>query len=252
MNQAIAIIQARMTSTRLPGKVLKTIKGKPLLEHVIRRIRYSKNLGDTIVATVDSIDSTPVIELCNKLDVKTFAGSEYNVLERYYEASKKYDAQIILRITADCPLVDPDVIDLMIERFLASDCDYLSNTMVRTYPRGLDVEIFTFTALEKAFNEATKDYEKEHVTPYIIKHPDIFKLESFINKDDYSMFRLTVDTIEDFNLIIEIYNRLYKENEIFKLSEIIDLLQSNPELLLINYHVSQKRYTETQKINNNE
>ena len=182
----------------------------------------------------------------NKIDY--FRGSAEDVLSRYFETAKKFGSDIIIRITSDCPVIDPEVLDNMIGDFLTSreteKIDYLSNTIVRTLPRGLDIEIFTFKALEKAHIEADNQYEHEHVTPYIYKHPEFFKLKNFTNEIDLSFHRWCVDTNEDLKLVEEIYNALYFKKELFLLNDILKLFDENPGLIDINKSAVQKKLGE--------
>lgn len=242
----VLINQARMTSTRLPGKVMKTVLDKPLLEYQIERLKQAVWLDDIVIALTTNDTDQPIIDLCNNLSIKYFRGSEENVLERYYLAAKEHDADVIIRVTSDCPLIDPDIIDKTINLFISYDYDYVSNCPEtnRTFPRGMETEVFYFSAIEQAFKNATEKPEKEHVTPYIYKNPDKFKL-NFLNNDlDESNYRLTVDTIEDFELIKNILESLYTTNKDFRLTDIIKLLKENPEWLKINTDIQQKKYGE--------
>ncbi|SFM89084.1 cytidylyltransferase domain-containing protein [Methanolobus profundi] len=238
----VAIVQARIGSTRLPGKVMKTILGKPVILWDIDRISSSMLIDETVIAIPygeenDIIEST-VRQYNNKITVAR--GSENDVLDRYYKAAVQAKADIIIRITSDCPLIDPTIIDKVIEEFLTNGCDYCSNTLELTYPRGMDTEIFTFKALEKAWKEAKEDYEREHVTPYIREHPDIFKQCNVSNEENLSHLRLTLDTPEDFELITEIYCHLHPTKKMFLLKHIQELFNKRPDLIKINEHIMQK------------
>lgn len=244
--KTVAIIQARMGSTRLPGKVMKVICGKTVLEHVIERVKGCRLLDEVVIATTVSPADDAIVKEAERCGVKWFRGSEEDVLERYYLAAKEYDAEIVVRITSDCPLFDPTVLTEMLDYFNSErsqglNIDYLSNTLTRSYPRGLDAEVFTFTALEKAFLNAVQPYEREHVTPYIHQHPEIFSLHGQTSDEDLSAHRWTLDTEEDFRLIEEIYFALYKENKFFTTEHILELLKQRPELAGINAHVEQKK-----------
>ncbi|MEY8763045.1 MULTISPECIES: cytidylyltransferase domain-containing protein [Clostridium] len=240
----VCIVQARTGSTRLPGKVLKKICGKTILEHDIDRLKRSNGIDKIVIATTTKEQDDIIVEIAEKALVGYFRGSEQDVLSRYYYAAKQYDADIVIRVTSDCPLIDPKIIDNMVEKFKrlnkTENIDYLSNKIKPTYPRGLDVEIFTFKALEKCFKEADKDYEKEHVTPYIYLNPDKFKFKNYENKKDYSKFRWTLDTKEDLELIEIIYNNLYKENSFFYFEDILKFVLDNPEVSIVNENVRQK------------
>lgn len=244
MNTA-AIVQARMGSTRLPGKVLMPLRNKPVLWHVNERLKHSRNLNDIIIATTDLAEDDPIENFCSQHNIKCYRGSSSDVLSRYYYAAKFFNAGLIVRITADCPLIDPRLIDSMLEVYedlslSGSAPDYMSNVHPRTFPRGLDAEIFTFAALQKAFSEADKEFEREHVTPYFYQTPDRFKTYNFTSVADYSNHRWTVDTDEDFRLIAEIYSELYRENEIIGTDKILELFNSRPELFKINENIRQK------------
>lgn len=237
----IAIIQARLGSTRLPNKVLKNLCGSPVLLHVINRLKQSKYISEIIIATTTLPEDDAIQQFCEENGVKFYRGSSENVLSRYYEAAKKFNAETVIRITSDCPVIDPVLIDEMIEEYSKSNVDYMSNSLTRTFPRGLDAEIFSFTALEKAFNEAAKQYELEHVTPYIYQHPELFSLKNYTNDTDYSFHRWTLDTEEDYRLLTEIYEALYPVNKVFLWKDVLTLFEKRPELLEINKHIEQKK-----------
>jgi len=233
------IIQARTTSTRLLGKALMKIEGKPMVWHVVNRLKFSKILNDIILAIPDTKKNDILERFAKDNKVKYFRGSEEDVLSRYYEAAKKFNVDVIVRITSDCPLIDPQIVDLLIKKYLSSTADYVSNSLKRTFSRGLDVEVFSLKVLEKAHKEAKENYQREHVTPYIYEHPEIFKLQNIEAKGKlkHPELRLTVDTKEDLQLIREIYKHLYKPGKIFYAEEIINLLNRYPELVKININV---------------
>ena len=233
-----------MGSTRLPGKILMELSGKPILAHVVDRLRYSKLINNVIIATTDLTEDNQLEEFCLENKIDYFRGSSNNVLSRYYGTAKKYSSDLIIRITADCPVIDPIIIDEMLGMYIESTktekVDYLSNVHPRTFPRGLDTEIFTFSALEKVFNDAGKKYEQEHVTPYFYQNPELFSIKNFSNQKDYSFHRWTVDTKEDFDLMQEIYSELYQPRRIFLFRDILDLFERKPEIFAINQDVKQK------------
>ena len=237
-----AIVQARMTSTRLPGKVLMQIEGKPMLWQVINRLRLAKKIDEVILAIPDTKENDILERWTKENQIKYYRGSEEDVLFRYYETAKKFHSKVIIRLTSDCPLIDPKIVDLVIEKHLNSGVDYTSNVIKRTFPRGLDVEVFNFMVLEKAHKEAKENYQREHVTPYIYEHPEIFKLQNIIAKGMLKRpeIRLTVDTKEDLRLIREIYKHLYEPERVFYTKEIIELLDEHPELKKINARIKQK------------
>jgi len=239
----VAIIQARMGSTRLSGKVMKELKGKTVLSHVIERVRQSKMIDDIIIATT-ILDKDDVIEQeAIKYGAKVFRGSEEDVLSRYYYAAKENNADIVIRITSDCPLIDSNVIDEIIRYYLNNDYEIVTNAgsdlSQRTYPRGLDTEIFSFQMLENAFSKAKQKYQREHVTPHIYENSD--KIYFYKNSIDYSKYRWTLDTEEDYELINIIYDRLYKGKHDFYLDDIIKLFYNEPQLIRINEHIEQKK-----------
>jgi len=230
----VAIIQARMGSTRLSGKVMMDIVRKPMLWHVINRVKHAKRLDDIVIATTTLNEDKQILELASEMGVRSYAGSEDDVLDRYYQAAIIYKVDVIVRITADCPLIDPTVIDRAIEFYLNHDFDYVGTGIKPTYPDGLDTEVFSFSALERAWKEATLASEREHVTPYIRKNPQIFNIKSLENDEDLSYMRWTVDEERDLKFVREIYKRLYKEGKIFYMEDILNLLKKHPELMDIN------------------
>ncbi|MDC0043751.1 aminotransferase class III-fold pyridoxal phosphate-dependent enzyme [Candidatus Pelagibacter sp.] len=228
----VAIIQARVNSSRLYSKVLKKIAGKSILELIICRLSKSTKITKIVVATSKNQKDKKIIKLCKKMQVNYFKGSEKNVLSRYYNAAKKYKADFIVRITADCPLIDPKVVDQVIAYFFKNNVDYCSNIHPPTYPDGLDVEIFSFKALENSFKNANSNFEKEHVTPFIISNKNIKKINHY-SKKDYSFLRLTLDTASDFKLIKQIFFELnYKIDINYK--DIISLYSKKKKMFEIN------------------
>lgn len=236
----IAIItQARMTSTRLPGKVLKIVKGEPLLFYHVERARLSGI--SVIVATTINKEDDVIAQECQKLKVPCFRGDESDVLGRYYNCAKELALDTIVRITSDCPLIDGALIKKGVESFAKSKADYLSNTVERTFPRGFDFEIFSFKALQTAYQEAKDNSEREHVTPYIWRNnPALFKIESYVNQVDKSDYRITVDTELDFLLIKELIEEFRADQK--NCQQIIEIFEKYPELAKINENVKQKEY----------
>lgn len=236
-----AIIQARMSSTRLPGKILKEVNGKPLLTYQLERIAQSNLIDKVVIATTIASKDDIIVEFCKKNSLEYYRGSENDVLSRYYETAEQYGGDIIVRLTSDCPIIDPSIVDETIQYYIESNYDYVSNTIERTYPRGLDTEVFSKEALEKAYKEATLSRDKEHVTAYMYSNPERFKLGYIKNKQDYSNYRWTIDTIEDFKLIELILKELYEENSIFYMSDVIELLKKYPKWIELNAHIEQKK-----------
>jgi spore coat polysaccharide biosynthesis protein SpsF (cytidylyltransferase family) len=238
--QVSAIIQARMGSTRLPGKMLLPIvDNKGALELMLERVRLARQLQKIVVATTTSPSDDRLVDLCKRLGYEYFRGDENDVLERYYQAALAFGpAEVIVRLTGDCPLHDPDVIDLVVGEYLKGNCDYVSNTQKYTFPDGLDVEVFSFSVLERARREANLKSEREHVTPYIRKHADVFKTATVECEKDLSGHRWTLDEKEDYEFIKHIYKNLYKKNPAFGMEDILELLARHPELEAINKHIS--------------
>ncbi|WP_425058489.1 8-amino-3,8-dideoxy-manno-octulosonate cytidylyltransferase [Sporomusa carbonis] len=241
--KTVIISQARMSSTRLPGKVLKEVLGKPLLEYHIERLKRTKKADDIVIATTVNAVDEPIVELCQRLNVLCYRGSEDDVLSRYYYAACEARADIVVRVTSDCPLIDSEVVDKVIDTFITCDgCDYVSNTLVRTYPRGMDTEVFSFVALEQAFKEATATPEREHVTPYIYNHPELFKLKNVVYITDQSRHRCTVDTSDDFRLIEKILLELYPDKPDFTVEDVLAVFDRHSDWYYINAHVEQKKF----------
>lgn len=240
----IAIIQARMTSTRLPGKVLKEVLGKPLLEYQIERLRNCRRLDRLVVATTTNASDDPVIALCDRLGVATFRGSEHDVLERYYEVATKFGADPVVRLTADCPIIDPSVVDKVVSFYIEHPgrYDHVSNAIRRTFPRGMDTEVFSYAALTTAYREANQPPQREHVTPFLHRQPERFRLGHVLNENDESRHRWTVDTPEDFELISRIVTALYLDNPLFSMEDCLNLLNQHRDWTLINADVEQKKY----------
>jgi spore coat polysaccharide biosynthesis protein SpsF len=236
----VAIIQARMGSTRLPGKVLLDISGESMLSRVVNRTKQAKQLKQVVVATSDRGIDDAVAKEADRLGVSSFRGSENDVLDRYYQAAQLFSADVVVRITSDCPLIDPIIIDKVVEAFLNSKIDYASNGLVRTYPRGLDVEAFRVSALVQTWQQAKKPYERTHVTPYIYENPLIFKLLSVCDSSDYSNYRWTVDTHEDLEFVRRIYERL-DDKISFSWHDVLAICEKEPALRAINSHIKQKK-----------
>ncbi|MDD5145733.1 MAG: glycosyltransferase family protein [Candidatus Pacebacteria bacterium] len=242
----VAIIQARMGSTRLPQKVLRAIGGKPMLQWVVERAKRSRMVNDVIVATSDKKQDDLIEKLCKKLKIGYFRGSENDVLNRFYQAAKKYKADKVVRITGDCPFIEPEIIDEVIRTHLKNKNDYTSNDAGVGYPRGLDVEVFNFGSLEKANFKAKKIYEREHVTPYFYENPRIFKVQILKAKGILKRpkFRLCVDKKEDLKLVREIYKILSKRKKGISIFDIIHLLDSDKKLARVNENIRQKKLGE--------
>ncbi len=232
MKKVVAIIQARMGSTRLSGKVLKEIVGKPLLWHLINRLRKSKSLQEIVIATTSSESDKKIIEFCKLNAINHFEGSENDVLDRYYQAAKKFGADSVVRITADCPVIDPQIVDEVINEYKKGGYDVCG--LSGEFPDGLDVEIFSFKTLEDTWKNAKLPSEREHVSPYMWNHPEKFRLGKYVKFKNLGHYRWTVDEERDLRFIREIFSRLYKPDEIFLTDDILNLIEREPELLKIN------------------
>lgn len=232
----IAIVQARMGSSRLPGKVMRQINGVPMIELLLHRLNIAKHLDKVIVATTTNENDHELVEYVKKLGYEVFQGSEDDVLERYYQAAKLHKPDTIVRITGDCPLVDPELVDEVIEAFESQNVDFLSNTLPPTFPDGLDIAVFSYRVLKRANQEATTKHEREHVSPYI-RESGKFKLGNFSNSADYSSERWTVDDISDFKVIESIFN-YFKPRKDFSWHEVITLRHEKPDLFQANRHQS--------------
>jgi spore coat polysaccharide biosynthesis protein SpsF len=234
-----AIIQARTGSTRLPGKVLMDLGGETVLARVVRRLRRATLIGEIVVATTNSATDHSIVRECRRLSVKVFRGEANDVLDRYYQAAQWVGAEGIVRITSDCPLIDPDVTDNTIRSFLERRPDYASNALQRSYPRGLDTEVMTFGTLARAWQEARLSYQRAHVTPYIYENPDRFNILAIKGVADYSPQRWTLDTAEDLAFIRAVYDRLDNDDR-FSWHDVLALLEQDPALVDLNREVMQK------------
>jgi len=240
-----AVIQARTSSSRFPKKVLQSLpygSNICVLQQDIRRVKKSEFLDEVIIATTVNSEDDEIVRVAIDENVPYFRGSLDNVLERYYHASVEFNLDVVVRITSDCPCVDWTIINKVIQSHINSDADYTSNSLIESFPRGIDCEVINFQALEKAYLNATETYEKEHVTPYIYKsHPDDFKINKYFESKNNSDIRITLDTPQDYALLCVIYNNLYYENNFFTLSDILDLFERKPWIKYINEEVIQKK-----------
>jgi spore coat polysaccharide biosynthesis protein SpsF len=234
----VTIIQARMSSTRLPGKVMLPILGKPLLIRMLERVQTAKFIGQLVVATSTNPDDDEIEKLCTNENIICYRGHLTDLLDRHYQVAKLYNADAIVKIPSDCPLIDPSVIDRVIDHYVKSDkFDLVSNLHPATYPDGNDVEILSFAALECAWKDAVKDYEREHTTPFIWEHDEHFAIGNVkweTGLDYSSSHRWTIDFPEDYEFIRKVYVELYPENPAFDLNDILNLLKRKPEIAEIN------------------
>lgn len=235
--KTLAIIQARVGSTRLPGKVLMDLEGKTVLERVVERVAAAKYIDQVAVATTISPKDLPLVQMAAARGITVFCGSENDVLDRFFQMAKLLSPEHVVRITADCPLIDPLIIDKTIEEYYLKRADYLSNQLEEKLPDGEDVEVFSFSALKSAWQNAKMASEREHVTPYIRNNPKKFKVCGLKTEDDYSTMRWTLDNTEDYEFIKSIYSRLHSINNYFGMKEILLLLKNEPGLRMINSHI---------------
>lgn len=225
-----------MTSTRLPGKVLMHVMGRPLLSYQIERLRFSKKIKEIIIATTTNTEDDPIATLAHKEGLQVYRGSESDVLDRYYQAAKEYNAENIMRLTADCPLIDPEVCDQVADYYFNSKLDYVYTG--ETFAEGLDCEIFSFSAIKKACKNAQKKSEREHVTLYFRNHPELFQSKQIQNDNDDSKYRITVDQKEDYLVVKAIIENLYStNNKYFTIAEIKSFLDSHPKIFAINKNI---------------
>ena len=230
----LTIIQARMTSQRLPGKVLRTILGRPMLELQIERILRCKKIDQLIVATSINQEDDPIETLCQKIETPCFRGDLANVLDRFYQAARQYNPQHVVRLTGDCPLADPMLIDEWIAFYMAGGCNYASNCQEPTLPDGLDAEIFSFETLARTWQEAKLPSHLEHVTPFINSQPQRFTIACYKYQKNLSRHRWVVDEPEDLEFVRRIYEKLYPLNPEFGTEDIVALLKRDTKLIEIN------------------
>ncbi|MBI5412962.1 glycosyltransferase family protein [Candidatus Peregrinibacteria bacterium] len=232
----VAIIQARMGSTRLPGKMMMTILDKPIIQWVFERVATSKIVNKLLLVTTKNSEDNILVQWAIQHSIQYFRGSCDDVLDRYYQAAQHAHADVVVRITGDCPLIDANVIDLVIRYYLDGNYDYVSNCHPPTYPDGLDVEVFSTKTLERAWKEAALISEREHVTPYIWEHPELFLLGNSSRSDDISKHRWTLDTQDDFNFIKKIFEACAVKHCSCGMDDVIALLKKYPDWLNINRH----------------
>jgi spore coat polysaccharide biosynthesis protein SpsF len=239
--RVVAIVQARMGSTRLPGKVLLDLADEPMLARVVRRTRQAQALNEVVVATTVQPADDAIEQACADHGWPCSRGSEEDVLDRYYRAAIAYQVDVVVRITSDCPLIEPQIIDRVVGEFLdlQPDVDYACNILPhRTFPRGLDTEVMRFDVLERVWHEDLNPAWREHVTLYIRRHPDLFRIYGVVNATDYSHMRWTVDTVEDLAFACRIYDHFGHDR--FSWREVLAVLEEHPEWVEINRHVRQK------------
>ena len=244
-----AIIQARTSSSRLPRKVLKPLPFDSdvcVLQQVIRRVSNSKLIDEVIIATSINEEDQEIVDVAKKENKNFYCGSLDNVLERYYNAASQNDLDIVVRITSDCPCIDTNIIDNIIQNHIDLGADYTSNSLKESFPRGIDVEVINFDVLKRTYLEASQTYEKEHVTPFIYKsHPDEFNINIYVSDEDNSDIRITLDTPQDYSLLCCVYDNLYEKDNFFTLNDILDLFSKKPWIKSINEDIIQKKVCST-------
>ena len=247
--KVVAVIQARMSSTRLPGKVLKTASGRTMLDRMLERVRKSTMIDQVIVATTTDPSDNAIVRACHRYDTEVYRGSLLDVLDRYYQAAKQYQANIIVRLTGDCPLIDPRLIDDVVKALVDQQVDFACNRLpppfARTYPIGLDVEASTIAALENAWRNADQKHEREHVFPYLYAVPGRFKVIQLNHSENLGHLRWTLDTPADLVLLRRVY-RYFKGRNDFSWLEVLQLQRQKPALFTINAQVQHKTYLESE------
>lgn len=240
-HRVVCIIQARMGSTRLPGKVLKPLLDETVLGWCVQRVLRARYVDAVVVATTTHARDDAIVVLCEREGWAVYRGSEDDVLDRYYQAATQHRADVIVRVTSDCPLIDPHVLDYTISAHVSAvpRPDYTSNFTVRTYPRGLDTEVFSMAALRRCWQMATRARAREHVTYHMYQHPEDFTLHQVMNPVDYSHYRWTVDTAEDYDLITRIFDHFGRGD--FHWHEAIAAMEAHPDWVQINQHIEQKK-----------
>jgi len=260
--RVVAIIQARMSSSRLPGKVLLDIAGTPMLARVVTRTSRATSIQQVLVATTTDASDDPVVAYCHSMGFRYTRGGMHDVLDRYYQAAEQAKADVVVRITADCPVIDPVLIDDCVDTLLAGSFDFACNRLpppfTRTYPIGLDTEVCTFAALERAWSKATETFHREHVMPYLYEGVELkavssqlsagvsprgFKVAQLHNALDYGAYRWTVDTPEDLEFMCQVYARSEGRDD-FSWKEVLDLVRAEPDLMKINAGVKHKTLKE--------
>ena len=244
--KTIIIVQARMTSTRLPGKVLLPLAGEPMLVRLLERLRRVQRAQRIVIATTTNAADDAIAALCAQQGVPCHRGSEHDVLARYADAARLHGADTVVRITSDCPLIDPALIDQVIAAYEEGDSDYVSNMLPPTWPYGMAVEVFSAAALAQAHAEATQAAEREHVTPFIYWHPERYRLRNVASPVDLSQHRWTVDTPEDYALVGRLFDHLMSTHPHFTQADVLALLDQHPDWIALNQHIQQKPATETQ------
>lgn len=243
--RTVAIIQARMASTRLPQKAMLDIAGHTMLWHVVQRLHDCQNLDEVVVATTVNTEDQAITDFCRAQGFHCYRGSSEDVLDRYFQAAKAYKAEAVVRITSDCPLIDPEIVDELIKRYSDSPDEYAGASTIirRSYPRGLDCELVSMSTLTNLWERVTEPKYREHVTLYIYDHLHDFRMISLEFPEDLSRYRWTVDEQADLDFVREVYRQLYAVDPAFRTRDVLKLLNKDKKLQLINQHIEQKTYT---------
>lgn len=239
----VAIVQARMASARLPGKVLADIEGEPMLAREVERVLRAEFVHRLVIATTNETEDEPIVDLCRDRGFEFYRGSSLDVLDRYYQAARLHNAEIVVRLTGDCPLIDPGLIDQTIADFRAAEppVDFAANRLPteKSFPVGTDTEVCSFAALERAWSEATQPHHREHVMPYLYEDPERFRILLVRSDTDYSHYRWTVDTEQDLELVRQVFAYFGRLND-FAWTEVLDLFEAQPELMSLNAGVEHR------------
>lgn len=241
--RTVVVVQARMNSSRLPGKVMLPLAGEPMLARLLERLRRVKKAGAVLIATTTNSSDNVISLWAQSQGVACYRGSELDVLARYAGAAREVAADVVVRVTSDCPLLDPVLVDQAIAAFEVGDCDYVSNMLPPTWPYGMAVEVFSVESLMQADREAGQEAEREHVTPFIYWRPERYRLKNLPSPEDLSHHRWTVDTPEDYQLVQLIFDSLYRSQPEFTLADVLSTMRVHPEWMHINQHISQKQAT---------
>jgi len=243
--RVIAIVQARMNSTRLINKVMRDIVGKPMLWHIVNRLQHAKTVEEIVISAASGRVNKPIIDFAEENHIPYYAGSELDLIDRWYQTAIKFKADAIVRVTGDCPLVDPILTDALIDYYIKNQpLDFVSNSRPKaSYPHGLDVESYSFSALKRAWNEVEGDFLREWGSVNFFEHPETYRIANLSHSKDLSNLRWVVDYEDDLEFVREIYRNLYKEGEAFLMEDILKLLERNPQIAQINKkHVGDDTY----------
>jgi len=240
--KTILVVQARMGSSRLPGKTMLVVNGKTVIRHMLERLKRCRSVDRVVLSVPESAKDKVLIDQAIKLDIEYFAGSELDVLDRFYQTSARYAPAHVVRCTGDCPLIDPHIVDNIVKAHIHNNNDYTSNALIKSYPYGFEVEVIRFETLAVTADEAKEAYEREHVTPFVYQHPKRFKVQNILadKKHHRPDLRLCVDTKEDFELVSRVFAKLDTGSNHFSIEDVIDLINHHTDWIKINSHIKQK------------